>query len=97
MKFDVLTLFPEMFEPLNSSIIGRAKEKNLIEINLINIRDFSKDKHKKVDDTPYGGGAGMVMMPDVVYDAYKSIKDESAKVIYMSPQGKKLTQKRLKN
>ena len=73
MKFDVLTLFPEMFEPLNSSIIGRAREKNLIEINLINIRDFSKDKHKKVDDTPYGGGAGMVMMPDVVYDAYKSV------------------------
>ena len=95
MKFDVLTLFPEMFEPLNSSIIGRAKEKNLIDINLINIRDFSKDKHKKVDDTPYGGGAGMVMMPDVVYDAYKSIKDESAKVIYMSPQGKKLTQKKV--
>ena len=95
MKFDVLTLFPEMFEPLNSSIIGRAKEKNLIEINLINIRDFSKDKHKKVDDTPYGGGAGMVMMPDVVYDAYSSIKDENAKVIYMSPQGKKLTQKKV--
>lgn len=95
MKFDVLTLFPEMFEPLNSSIIGRAKEKNLIEISLINIRDFSKDKHKKVDDTPYGGGAGMVMMPDVVYDAYKSIKDENAKVIYMSPQGKKLTQKKV--
>ena len=95
MKFDVLTLFPEMFEPLNSSIIGRAKEKNLIDINLINIRDFSKDKHKKVDDTPYGGGAGMVMMPDVVYDAYKSIKDKNAKVIYMSPQGKKLTQKKV--
>ena len=95
MKFDVLTLFPEMFEPLNSSIIGRAKEKNLIEINLINIRDFSKDKHKKVDDTPYGGGAGMVMMPDVVYDAYKSIEDKNAKVIYMSPQGKKLTQKKV--
>ena len=95
MKFDVLTLFPEMFEPLNSSIIGRAKEKNLIEINLINIRDFSKDKHKKVDDTPYGGGAGMVMMPDVVYDAYKSIEDKSARVIYMSPQGQKLTQKKV--
>ena len=73
MKFDCLTLFPEMFEALNQSIIGRAKEKNLIEINLINIRDFSKDKHKKVDDTPYGGGAGMVMKADVVYDAYKSV------------------------
>ncbi len=95
MKFDVLTLFPEMFEPLNSSIIGRAIEKNLIQINLINIRDFSKDKHKKVDVTPYGGGAGMVMMPDVVYDAYKSVEDKNAKVIYMSPQGKKLTQKKV--
>ncbi|MCI8616772.1 MAG: tRNA (guanosine(37)-N1)-methyltransferase TrmD [Clostridia bacterium] len=92
MQFDVLTLFPEMFEVLNESIIGRAKEKGLININLINIRDFSKDKHKKVDDTPYGGGAGMVLMPDVVYDAYKSVKDDRAKVIYMSPQGKKLSQ-----
>ena len=92
MKFDCLTLFPEMFEALNQSIIGRAKEKNLIEINLINIRDFSKDKHKKVDDTPYGGGAGMVMMPDVVYSAYNSVKTDNAKVIYMSPQGKTLNQ-----
>ena len=92
MQFDVLTLFPEMFEILNESVIGKAKEKGLININLINIRDFSKDKHKKVDDTPYGGGAGMVLMPDVVYDAYKSIKDDKAKVIYMSPQGKKLSQ-----
>ena len=97
MKFDILTLFPEMFEALNESIIGKAKEKNLIEINLINIRDFSKDKHKKVDDTPYGGGAGMVMMPDVVYDAYSSIKDrENAKVIYLSPQGKTLNQEKVK-
>ncbi len=92
MQFDVLTLFPEMFEILNESIIGKAKQKGLININLINIRDFSKDKHKKVDDTPYGGGAGMVLMPDVVYDAYKSVKDDKAKVIYMSPQGKKLSQ-----
>ncbi len=96
MKFFCLTLFPEMFEPLNSSIIGRAKEKNLIEINLINIRDFSKDKHKKVDDTPYGGGAGMIMKPDVVYDAYKSIKEKNKKVIYMSPQGKRLNQEKVK-
>ena len=93
MKFDVLTLFPEMFEPLKQSIIGKAIEKGIIELNLINIRDFSKDKHKKVDDTPYGGGAGMVMMPEVVYDAYCSIKEkENAKVIYLSPQGKKLNQ-----
>ena len=95
MQFDVLTLFPEMFEPLNESIIGRAKEKGLININLINIRDFSKNKHKKVDDTPYGGGAGMVMMPDIVYDAYKSLNSKDAKVIYMSPQGQKLNQKKV--
>lgn len=93
MKFDVLTLFPEMFEPLKQSVIGKAVEKELIDINLVNIRDFSKDKHKKVDDTPYGGGAGMVMRPDVVYDAYKSVEDAKAKVIYMSPQGKRLEQK----
>ena len=95
MKFDVLTLFPEMFEPLKHSIIERASKQNLININLINIRDFSKDKHKKVDDTPYGGGAGMVMRADVVYDAYKSVKDENAKVIYLTPQGKVLNQKKV--
>ena len=90
MKFDVLTLFPEMFEPMKHSIIERASEKDLIDINLINIRDFSKDKHKHVDDTPYGGGAGMLIRPDVVYDAY------SAKVIYMSPKGKVLNQNMVK-
>lgn len=92
MKFDILTLFPEMFEVFNYSIIGRAKKRNLIDINLINIRDFSKNKHKKVDDTPYGGGAGMVMEPTVVYDAYCSVKEPNVKVIYMSPQGKTLNQ-----
>ena len=118
MQFDVLTLFPEMFNILNESIIGRAKEKGLINVNLINIRDFSKNKHKKVDDTPYGGGVGMVIQPDVVYDAYKSvisnIKDvrnvtnlkkientenveklTRTRVIYMSPQGKKLDQQKV--
>ena len=97
MKFDVLTLFPEMFDSLKQSVIGRAVEKELIDINLINIRDFSEDKHKKVDDTPYGGGAGMVMMPDVVYRAYQSVKTKNAKVIYMSPQGKKLDQKKVED
>lgn len=92
MKFNVLTLFPEMFSALDESIIGRGKEKGLIDINLINIRDFSINKHKKVDDTPYGGGAGMVMEPTVVYDAYCSVKEPNAKVIYMSPQGKTLNQ-----
>lgn len=95
MKFDVLTLFPEMFNSLNESIIGRAIEKDLININLVNIRDFSKDKHKNVDDTPYGGGAGMVIRPDVVYEAYNSVKADGAKVIYMSPQGKVLDQKKV--
>ena len=92
MKFDVLTLFPEMFEVLNQSILGKAQEKNLIDINLINIRDFSKDKHKKVDDTPYGGGAGMVMRADVVYDAFKSVETPNSKLIYLTPQGKTLNQ-----
>lgn len=96
MKFDVLTLFPEMFEPLSQSIIGRAQKKGLININVVNIRDFSKEKHKKIDDTPYGGGAGMVMMPDVVYNAYSSLnKQGGAKVIYLSPQGNVLTHKKV--
>ena len=96
MKFDVLTLFPEMFEAIKQSIIGKAIEKNIIDINLVNIRDFSKDKHNKVDDTPYGAGAGMVIRPDVVYDAYNSVKSEDAKVIYLSPQGKVLNQNKVK-
>lgn len=96
MKFDVLTLFPEMFTPLKESIIGKAVEDKKIELNLINIRDFSKDKHKKVDDTPYGGGAGMVMKADVVYDAYESVKEEGAKVIFLSPQGKTLNQEKVR-
>ncbi len=97
MKINILTLFPEMFEPLKQSIIGRACEKNIIEINIINIRDFSKDKHKKVDDTPYGGGAGMVMKPDVVYDAFKSVNVQNAKTIFLSPQGKTLNQEKVKS
>ena len=98
MKFDILTLFPEMFEPINQSILGRAQEKNIIDINVINIRDFSENKHKKVDDTPYGGGAGMVIMPDVVYRAYNSIDNiENAKVIYMSPQGQTLNQTKVES
>ncbi|HJJ06041.1 MAG TPA: tRNA (guanosine(37)-N1)-methyltransferase TrmD [Clostridiaceae bacterium] len=95
MKFDVLTLFPEMFNALKQSIIGRAEENNLIHINIVNMRDFSKDKHKKVDDTPYGGGAGMVIKPDIVYDSYNSVKEEKAKVIYLSPQGNILNQRKV--
>jgi tRNA (guanine37-N1)-methyltransferase len=96
MKFDVLTLFPEMFEPLKQSIIKRATQKNIIDINLVNIRDFSEDKHNKVDDTPYGGGAGMLMKPDVVDRAYQSIKSNNSKLIYLSPQGKTLNQEIVK-
>ena len=97
MKFDVLTLFPEMFVPVKSSILGRAVKNNLIEVNLINYRDFSTDPNKHVDDYPYGGGAGMVIKPEPIYDAYKDITDhESAKVIYMSPKGKLLNQEKAK-
>lgn len=96
MKFDVLTLFPELFKQvMGESIIGKAQENGLVEINPINIRDFSKDKHKKVDDYPYGGGSGMVMMPQPIYDAYRSIVDKldyKPRLIYMSPQGKPLNQ-----
>lgn len=98
MKIDVLTLFPEMFSAIKESIIGRAINNKLIDLNLINIRDFSKDKHKHVDDTPYGGGAGMIMKADVVYNAYNSINDkEDAKVIYLTPKGKTLNQQIVKN
>ncbi len=99
MRFDVLTLFPEMFAPVEQSIIGRAEKNNLIELNLINFREFSKDKQKHVDDCPYGGGAGMVIKPDVIYDAYRSIVDKldyKPKLIYLTPQGKVFNQKMAK-
>lgn len=104
MRFDVLTLFPESIDKfLNESIIGRAREKGIITVNTLNIRDFSLDKHKKVDDYPYGGGSGMVMTPQPIYDAWTHIVKQSPKkprTIYMSPQGALLTQQtaqRLKN
>jgi tRNA (guanine37-N1)-methyltransferase len=96
MKFDILTLFPEMFEKvLGESIIGRAVENSIIEINTVNIRDYSIDKHRKVDDYPYGGGAGMVMTPQPIFDAFYSVTaslDYRPRVIYMSPQGRLLNQ-----
>ncbi len=97
MKIDILTLFPEMFEPLKSSILGRALEKNLFELNLIDIREFSLDKHKKVDDYIFGGGDGMLMTPQPLYDAIMSVKTDDSHVIYMSPKGNVLTQSRVKN
>ena len=97
MKIDILTLFPNMFSCLNESILGRAQEKNLLEINVVNIRDFSKDKHKKCDDAPFGGGAGMVMMAQPICDAFDSLDiTEDTCRIYVSPKGKRLDQNLVK-
>lgn len=94
MRIDILTLFPSMFEGfLHESIIKRAIENKLVEINIINFRDFSLDPHKKVDDTPYGGGAGMVLMCDPIVRAIESVKAEDSLVILTTPQGKKYTEK----
>lgn len=96
IRFDVLTLFPSMFEAvLGDSIIGRARENGLLEMNFIDIRDFSDNKHRKVDDYPYSGGGGMLMNPQPVYDAYMSVAgglDYKPLTIYMSPQGKVFNQ-----
>ncbi len=93
MKIDVLTLFPAVIESyINESIIKRAIEKNIVEINVHNIRDYSKDPHKKVDDYPYGGGVGMVLMPQPIFDAVRSLKTKDSKVILMTPQGKTYNQ-----
>ena len=97
MRIDVLTLFPEMFEsPMSHSIIKRAQEAGVAEIVLTNIRDYSKDKHKKVDDRPYGGGPGMVMMCQPVFDCFEEVvkqAEEKPRVILLTPQGKSFTQK----
>lgn len=92
MRIDILTLFPEMFVPLKESIIGRAEQKGVVSINIIQIRDFSLDPHKKTDDVPYGGGAGMVMTPQPLYDAIMSVKDEGSHIIYLSPRGRVFNQ-----
>ena len=93
MRIDVLTLFPEMFEPIKQSIISRATKTQKLAINVVNIRDFSKDKHKKCDDYTFGGGPGMLMMVQPIYDAITSIEGyESALKIYLSPKGKVFNQ-----
>ncbi len=97
MKIDILTLFPEMFEPLKASILGRALEKNIFELNLIDIRSFSLDKHKKVDDYIFGGGDGMLMTPQPLYDAIMSVKTDKSYCVYMSPKGTVLTQNKVKS
>ena len=88
MKIDVLTLFPNMFNSIfNESIIKRALDNKLVEINIHNIRDYSKDPHKKVDDTPYGGGPGMVLMCQPIFDAVKALRNDDSKVILLTPGG----------
>ncbi len=100
MKINIMTLFPQMCETvLSESIIGRAREKGLVEINCINIRDYTEDKHRRVDDAPYGGGMGMLMQTVPIANCYKSICEKSENknhLIYMSPCGKVLTQERVK-
>lgn len=97
MKFHVLTLFPEMIEQgVNTSITGRAISKGLLSLNAVNIRDYADNKHSKVDDYPYGGGAGMVMQAEPVYCAYKALEEQAGKklrTIYLTPQGRTFNQK----
>lgn len=97
MKIDVLTLFPEMFDALNSSLMGKARAKGLYKLTCHNIRDYSTDKHKKCDDTPFGGGAGMVMTPQPIHDCIQAVDGEhKALRIYMSPRGQRLNQQIVK-
>lgn len=93
MTIDIFTLFPESFSPLKESIIARAVNKGIVEINIFNIRDFSLDKHGKCDDEPFGGGAGMLMTAQPIYDAVMSRKTEKSKVIFPSPSGKVFSNK----
>ncbi|MFH2013642.1 MAG: tRNA (guanosine(37)-N1)-methyltransferase TrmD [Patescibacteria group bacterium] len=94
MKFNIITIFPEIFDSyFNESIIKRAQDKKKIKINIHNLRDYTKDKHKSIDDKPYGGGPGMVMMVEPIYKAIKKIKKGKAKVILFSPKGKTFDQK----
>lgn len=93
MKIDILTLFPSMFDGfINESIIKRAINNNKVEINIYNIRDYSTNPHKKVDDYSFGGGVGMVLMPQPIFDAVDDLKDDNTKVILMTPQGIKYDQ-----
>lgn len=92
MQIDILTLFPNSFVPLTESIIGRAREKEKITINVIDIREFSKDKHKKCDDYTFGGGEGLLMTPQPLFDCIESVLTKNSHVIYLSPKGRKLNQ-----
>lgn len=93
MRFDILTLFPSMFDGfLNESIIKRAIEKDIVNINVVNFRDYTTAPHNKVDDTPYGGGPGMVLMPQPIFDAVESLKDSDSYVIMLTPSGRTYNQ-----
>ena len=92
MKIDILTLFPEMFTAVTSSILGKAGEKGILDIRLTNIRDYTQDKHKRVDEYPFGGGVGMVMQADPIFRTLEAIGAEGKRAIYMSPRGKILDQ-----
>lgn len=95
MRVDILTLFPEMFVgPLDHSIVGRARRRGILEVRIVNIRDFATDKHRIVDDTPYGGGPGMVMKPEPLYAAVEAVRGADSHVILMDPQGERFTQER---
>ena len=97
LQFDVMTLFPQMVSaPLSESIIARAQKAGHLSVRCHNIRDYSKDRHRRVDDTPYGGGKGMLMMPDPIFDCFEAIEKtgEKRRVIYLSPKGQVLTQKK---
>ena len=100
MRIDILTLFPELCESvLKESIVGRSRERGLVEINCLNIRDYTTDKHRRVDDTPYGGGTGMILQAQPIYDCFKALCEDTGKrphLIYLSPQGSVLTQERVK-
>lgn len=93
MKIDVISLFPGMFEgPFSESILKRAREKGLLDIRFVNPRDFAKDRHRTVDDRPYGGGAGMVLMAEPFYRAIKKVRKRNSKVVYLSPKGRLFSQ-----
>ena len=96
MKITILTLFPKMFDALNESLIGKAINKGLLDIEVVNFRDFSLDKHKKTDDYAFSGGAGMVLTPQPIYDAIQSVLTPESYVVYMSPKGTPLTQNKVK-
>ncbi|MGC2872212.1 tRNA (guanosine(37)-N1)-methyltransferase TrmD [Ihubacter sp. rT4E-8] len=96
MKINILTLFPEMFTAVTGSILGRAAEKGILQLDFINIRDYTKDKHRRVDDYPFGGGPGMVMAAQPIFDALESIQPRPKKILYMSPRGRILDQAKIK-